>query len=149
MCPIGTRKKLGVFLKLLIHLLCSRTTMVISITSTRRYGIAVVRRLFKMGPKMVQRRLRTLRRLLPPLPAAELWSMLKNADAYFSLFPFYYYFLLRALRAKFYTGIVADVEKMVDASQLYDACSMPAPPRCGRCFFTTTAIWYRRVITKQ
>ena len=35
--------------------------------ATRQLGIAVVRRLFKMGPKMVERRLKTVRRLFHPL----------------------------------------------------------------------------------
>ena len=45
---------------------------------TRQLDIAVVRRLFKMGLKSVERRLKTLRRLFHPLPA-EIWSMLKNS----------------------------------------------------------------------
>ena len=57
-------------------------------TVTRHFQIAVVRRLFKMGLKKVERRLKTLRRLFHPLPA-EMWSMLKYADAYFPFFPFY------------------------------------------------------------
>ena len=48
---------------------------------TRPSPIAVVRRLFKMGLKSVERRLiKTLRRLFHPLPA-EIWSMLIYDDA--------------------------------------------------------------------
>ena len=66
---------------------------------TRQLGIAVVRRLFKMGPKMVERRLKTVRRLLHPL-LVEMCAMLKNDDAYFPFLLFYYYFLNRAERGK-------------------------------------------------
>ena len=66
---------------------------------TRHLGIAVVRRLFKMGPKMVERRLKTVRRLLHPL-LVEMCAMLKNDDAYFPFLLFYYYFLNRAERGK-------------------------------------------------
>ena len=45
--------------------------------NTRQSSIAVVRRLFKVGRQLVERRLKTLRRLFHPLPA-EVWSMLKN-----------------------------------------------------------------------
>ena len=45
---------------------------------TRHLGIAVVRRLFKMGPKMVERRLKTVRRLFHPL-LVEMCAMLKNS----------------------------------------------------------------------
>ena len=38
-----------------------------------------------MGRQLVERRLKTLRRLFHPLPA-EVWSMLKNSDAYFPFF---------------------------------------------------------------
>ena len=44
---------------------------------TRRCEIAVVRRLFKMKPKMAQRRLKTVRRLFHPLLVA-MCAMLKN-----------------------------------------------------------------------
>ena len=44
---------------------------------TRHLGVAVVLRLFKMGPKMVERRLKTVRRLLHPL-LVEMCAMLKN-----------------------------------------------------------------------
>ena len=54
-----------------------------------------------MGPKMVERRLTTLRRLFHPLPA-EMWSMLFYDDAYFRNFWFYSYFLNRAERGKFF-----------------------------------------------
>ena len=64
---------------------------------TRHFAIAVVRRLFKMGPKMVERRLKTVRRLLHPL-LVEMCAMLKNDDAYFPFLLFYYYFLNRAER---------------------------------------------------
>ena len=46
--------------------------------NTRQSSIAVVRRLFKVGRQLVERRLKTLRRLFHPLPA-EVWSMLKNS----------------------------------------------------------------------
>ena len=52
--------------------------------NTRQSSIAVVRRLFKVGRQLVERRLKTLRRLFHPLPA-EVWSMLNNSDAYFSI----------------------------------------------------------------
>ena len=55
---------------------------------TRQFSIAVVRRLFKMVRQMVERRLKSLRRLFHPL-FAEVWSMLKNSDAYFPFFPVY------------------------------------------------------------
>ena len=45
---------------------------------TRHLPIAVVRRLFKMGPKMVERRLKTVRRLFHPL-LVEMCAMLKNS----------------------------------------------------------------------
>ena len=48
-----------------------------SIFNTRHLGIAVVRRLFKMGLKSVQRRLKTVRRLFHPLLVA-MCAMLKN-----------------------------------------------------------------------
>ena len=44
---------------------------------TRQLGIAVARRIFKMGPKMVERRLKTVRRLFHPLLVA-MCAMLKN-----------------------------------------------------------------------
>ena len=47
------------------------------IAYTRQSVIAVVRRLFKMGPKMVERRLKTVRRLFHPLLVA-MCAMLKN-----------------------------------------------------------------------
>ena len=46
---------------------------------SRHFAIAVVRRLFKMGPKMVERRLKTVRRLLHPL-LVEMCAILKNDD---------------------------------------------------------------------
>ena len=46
--------------------------------TTRQSEIAVVRRLFKMGRQMAERRWKTLRRLFHPLPA-EVWSVLKNS----------------------------------------------------------------------
>ena len=46
-------------------------------STTRQYAIAVVRRLFKMGPKMVERRLKTVRRFFHPLLVA-MNAMLKN-----------------------------------------------------------------------
>ena len=46
--------------------------------STRQSAIAVVRRLFKMGPKMVERRLKTVRRLFHPLLVA-MCAMLKKS----------------------------------------------------------------------
>ena len=58
--------------------------------TTRQSEIAVVRRLFKMSRQLVERRLTTLRRF-HPLPA-EVWSMLKNSDAYFPFFHFTYIF---------------------------------------------------------
>ena len=68
---------------------------------TRPSPIAVVRRLFKMGLKSVERRLKTLRRLFAR-SAKILWPMLKNADAYFPFFHFYYIFTLaRAARKIF------------------------------------------------
>ena len=78
---------------------------------TRRWGIAVVRRLFKMGLKSVERRLKTLRRLFAR-SAKILWPMLKNADAYFPFFHFYYIFTLaRAARKFFYGSIAFDAKK--------------------------------------
>ena len=56
--------------------------------TTRQFSIAVVRRLFKMGLQMVERRWNTLRRLFHPLPA-EMWSMLIYDDAYFQNVGFY------------------------------------------------------------
>ena len=53
---------------------------------TRHSEIAVVRRLFKMGPKMVQRRLKSLRRLFHSLPA-EIWSMLKKSATLIAFLP--------------------------------------------------------------
>ena len=44
----------------------------------RQFLIAVVRRFFKMGPRMVERRLKTLRRLFNPLPG-KMRSMLKSS----------------------------------------------------------------------
>ena len=46
-------------------------------SSTRQSGISVVRRLFKMGLKSVQRRLKNVRRLFHPLLVA-MCAMLKN-----------------------------------------------------------------------
>ena len=46
--------------------------------STRQFGIAVVRRLFKMGLKSALRRLKTVRRLFHPL-LVEMCAMLKNS----------------------------------------------------------------------
>ena len=46
--------------------------------TTRHLLIAVVRCLFEMGRKTVERRLKSLRRLFLSLPA-EIWSMLKNS----------------------------------------------------------------------
>ena len=72
------------------------------LTSTRRSAIAVVRRFFKMGPKMVERRLKTVRRLFHPLPV-EMCAMLISDDAYFSFFhftSFLNFFLNRAERGK-------------------------------------------------
>ena len=46
--------------------------------TTRQSAIAVVRRLFKMVPKMVERRLRIVRRLFHPL-IVEMCAMLKNS----------------------------------------------------------------------
>ena len=59
----------------------------------RHFGIAVVRRFLKMGPKMVERRLKTVRRLLHPL-LVEMCAMLKNDDAYFPFLLFYIILLL-------------------------------------------------------
>ena len=61
----------------------------IFIKNTRHFGIAVVRRLFFLGPKTCGRRLKTFRRLFHPSPAA-MWSMLISDDAYFPFFLFYY-----------------------------------------------------------
>ena len=78
---------------------------------TRPSPIAVVRRLFKMGLKSVERRLKTLRRLFAR-SAKILWPMLKNADAYFPFFHFYYIFTLaRAARKFFYGSIAFDAKK--------------------------------------
>ena len=68
-------------------------------TTTRQSEIAVVRRLFKMGRKMVERRLKTVRRLLHPL-LVEMCAMLENDDAYFPVLLFYYYFFLTARSAE-------------------------------------------------
>ena len=54
--------------------------------STRHFQIAVVRRLNEMGPKTVERRLNTLRRLFHPF-LAEMWSMLKNVATLISYAP--------------------------------------------------------------
>ena len=51
-------------------------------TSTRHFAIAVVRRFFKMGPEMVERRLKTVRRLFHPLHVV-MCAMLNSDDAYF------------------------------------------------------------------
>ena len=75
--------------------------MFVELCTTRQLGIAVVRRLFKMGPKMVERRLKTVRRLLHPL-LVEMCAMLKNDDAYFPFLLFYCYFLNRAERGTFF-----------------------------------------------
>ena len=56
--------------------------------STRHSTIAVVRRLFKMGLKSVERRLKTLRRLFHPLLVGTC-AMLIYDDAYFPFFQFY------------------------------------------------------------
>ena len=60
---------------------------------TRHLGFAVVRRLFKMGPKMVERRLKAVRRLLHPLLVA-MCAMLISDDAYFILFSVFAILLL-------------------------------------------------------
>ena len=54
--------------------------------ATRQWGIAIVRCWFKMGLQLVERRLKTLRRLFQPLPA-EVWSMLKNSATLFASAP--------------------------------------------------------------
>ena len=64
-----------------------------------------------MGLKSVERRLKTLRRLFAR-SAKILLSMLKNADAYFPFFHFYYIFTLaRAARKFFYGSIAFDAKK--------------------------------------
>ena len=50
---------------------------------------------------MVERRLKTVRRLFHAL-LAETCAMLIYDDAYFLIFPFDYYFLLRAQRGKLF-----------------------------------------------
>ena len=49
---------------------------------TGQSGIAVVRRFFKMGPKMVERRLKIVRRFFHPL-LFEMCAMLKNSATLF------------------------------------------------------------------
>ena len=81
------------------------------VLSTRHSVIAVGRRLNKMGRKLAQRRLKSLRRLFAR-SAKILWPMLKNADAYFPFFHFYYIFTLaRAARKFFYGSIAFDAKK--------------------------------------
>ena len=70
----------------------SREAIQYYLITSRQSAIAVVRRLFKMGPKMVERRLKTVRRLFHPLPV-EMCAMLISDDAYFSFFHFTNIFL--------------------------------------------------------
>ena len=79
---------------------CKRHAIIIAM-NTRQSVIAVVRRLFKIGAKTVERRLKTLRRLFHPSPA-EMRSMLIYDDAYFPFLLFYMYFLSRAQRGNFF-----------------------------------------------
>ena len=68
--------------------------------TTRQSGIAVVRRLFKMGPKSCLRRLKTVRRLFHPLPV-EMCAMLIYVRRLNALLTFYY----RAERGKFFARL--------------------------------------------
>ena len=63
-----------------------------------------------MGPQMVERRLKTLRRLFHPLPA-EVWSMLKNTDAYFHFSILLIFSFARAERKRFYIINSSDLKK--------------------------------------
>ena len=56
---------------------CPKLTVKIVKLGTRQSEIAVVRRLFKMGRQMLERRSKTLRRLFHP-PSAQVWSLLKK-----------------------------------------------------------------------
>ena len=73
-----------------------------------------------MGRQMVERRLKTLRRLFHLLPA-EVWSILKNSDAYFPFFPSYQYLLLRddvLYYHRFRRQNIADGQKLYDANSI-------------------------------